>query len=205
MQNMRICANSLVQKHRCLKLSHFFHSFSRLFLWNYFSVEWHWFWDTFHCKISQKNAEKHTKFCKFAQIRCFKTIDVWFFNNFPHFFATVFVILLLCGVTLILGYISSAMSRRQISPLPGHLSTFHRICANAVVVPGHTSFIFWRHLATFFGAADLSIPRTCLNFWRKKVLLLRPSNFLLPAPNPYARTRKSIAKYLKKTRKNMQN
>ena len=116
------------------------------------------------------------------------------FAIFPLFFATVFVILLLCGVTLILGHISSAMSRRQISPLPRHLSTFHRICANAVVVPGHTSFIFWRHLATFFGAADLSIPRTCLNVWPKKVLLLQPSNFLLPAPNPHARCRPEPAK-----------
>ena len=97
------------------------------------------------------------------------------FAIFPLFFATVFVILLLCGVTLILGHISFATSRRQISPLPRHLSTFHRICANAVVVPGHTSFIFWRHLATFFGAADLSIPQTCLNFWHTTVLLLKPS------------------------------
>ena len=104
-----------------------------------------------------------------------------FFAIFSLFFVTVFVELLLCGVTLILGHISSAMSRRQISPLPRHLSTFHRICANAVVVPRHTRFIFWRHLATFLGAADLSIPPTCLNFLRKKVLLLQPLKNLLPA------------------------
>ena len=113
-----------------------------------------------------------------------------FFAIFPLFFAIVFVILLLCWVTLILGHISSAMSRRQISPLPRHLSTFHRICANAVVVPGHTSFIFWWHLATFFEAADLSIPQTCLNFWRKTLLLLKPSKNLIPYISSHPRCQK---------------
>ena len=119
----------------------------------------------------------------YASLRKFANSKPSVFEIFAFlslFFAIVFVELLLCGVTSILGHISSAMSRRQISPQYRHLSAFHRICANAVVVPFYARFIFWHHLAKFFGAADLSLLYTCLNFGHKQVLLLKFETSTIP-------------------------